>query len=72
MARRGWCGGLIRPTPALSVIARRRRDKPVLGIVELIVLLSTALARRRAHAAGCRRQCGDRALRQILSEVRTG
>ncbi len=29
MARRGWCGRLIPATPALSVIARRRRDKPI-------------------------------------------
>ena len=28
MARRGGCGGLIRPTPALFASERRRRDKP--------------------------------------------
>ncbi len=28
MARCGWCGRLIPATSALSVIARRRRDKP--------------------------------------------
>ncbi len=35
MARRGGCGGLIRPTPALSVIARRRRDKPTAKMLTL-------------------------------------
>jgi hypothetical protein len=29
MARRGGCGGLIQPTPALSASERRRRDKPL-------------------------------------------
>ncbi len=32
MARCGWCGRLIPATSALSVIARRRRDKPSRGI----------------------------------------
>ena len=32
MARRGRCGGLTRPTPALFVSERRRRDKPSRGI----------------------------------------
>ena len=63
MARCGWCGGLIPATSALSVIARRRRDKPATRPSALRTINLPCLAPQHTLLGSLRPAC------QLLSSM---